>query len=797
MYRRSRTASNVLRKPPHFEYIMRWTWTGKPVQQRHAYWWDSLPQTYEVRRRWIDITKFHEALAADLVYDRKLECRRTRTRLPELPDRGNLDAFLHAVAATGDTCALSRKSEKWRAKADASNCEELSLLHAIYVENRLAPYFAEVSKVLQELPADVLHNSADARRFATSGPSSLQQPISGSKAVLLSPDELNVAAQKMRHSKSLPTLHPASRSNLDVNREIASPVSPPSTSAMSASTATADRSRLGRERQHVVVLSPSGNTSRTSGDDELSQDIGAAQASDRSCERAVTHEYERRRRAAHSHYGFFARQVPKEAFGRPSTRDFWRQMVVKERRELGRRTMLGGTGEADEPHATQGKSASAVTFADPRLPALPPSKMSSTSSSPRSTSTWSSDMHRKSLPSLPSLKDPMNDLLLHAGQIETAKMDICEGLRVIILRRTPLQALQGSRKKLSIAAAAALQKDQPAGSDQETLTIYKTYRMLLEMDGNETDVEASSDEEASDSPDVPKEVMAIIQASVENGRRSGREQFAQMSLTSKELIPVTWPTIFRWIQREIDFSRGARHTSVCKALLRALKLWRQFQATPAQSYFGVSLNMLLQWLWPGATYLSLARMLTCICHHELEKLRQPTPQVIHSQDRRQLEGIFNSLDPKGRGHVTAEDIAGGSAQDLETKLRNIVDADTVRAVCGDGHIEQTEFLELMCEDNFRAHEGATRVLMADGRRIVEVKHKVTGFRGWLHEEVPKSEQLQRRIVEALESEISRYHRLANQRRSVLYGSFVPKFSKTANSSDGFERRRVTRSATFT
>mmetsp|Transcript_108797 Transcript_108797/g.209044 ORF Transcript_108797/g.209044 Transcript_108797/m.209044 type:complete len:859 (-) Transcript_108797:30-2606(-) len=800
MYRRSRTASDVLRKPPHFEYIMRWTWTGRPSTlssgKRGALaaalvsWWDALPASYEVRRRWCDIVKMHEELAA--IY--------TGHNMPELPSKGDLNAFMQAVAATGDSQALSRK---W-GSADESALDDLTCMHIIYVENRLAPYFAEVSKVLQSLPTDVLQDSSALRQFATGGPSSLRRAPPSTKALLLSPEEVSATAQALRQSNSLPVLSGLSKSASDENLETTTPTSAASPSALSSP--MAERTRGGRcmANPNAAAKFQEDDAGQAGGARANSAESAAAAAQarqrsrERSRERAAERERERRRRLDLSHYGFFARQVPAKAVTRPSTRDWWRQMVVKERRELSRRSMLANSLEPDEMSMMGPKSASAVSFADPaRLPSLPPSKMSSTSNTPRSSSTWSTSMHSRSLDRLPSLKtsvmpNPEQIMMARASQIEASRAQICEGMRCIMLKMKPLQIPRRERKYLDMAV---FMSDHRFGSEQETLTIYKIYRRLLKMDGEEEgDADASSGDEVQEP--VPEEVKASIQARMSESNRSGRVNFKQETLHTKELMPVTWPTIFMWVQQKIDFEQDSVVKSVCKTLMRALKVWRDYQATPAQSYYGVSLNMLLQWTWPCATYEDLAQMLSKICLHEMEPIRQPSPQVISVQDHRQLERIFKGMDGQSRGVLTAEDIAGGEPPlDLETTLRNIVEPHIVKEVCGEGDISPTQFLELMCEDNYRAHEGAKRVLLADGRRIVEVERKATGFHGWLLEEVPKCEEERRRRVDALEAEVIRYRRLANQRRSVLVEDIRPNLAKPINAygglvaTDGFFRQR--------
>merc|ERR1712216_575474 len=103
----------------------------------------------------------------------------------------------------------------------------------------------------------------------------------------------------------------------------------------------------------------------------------------------------------------------------------------------------------------------------------------------------------------------------------------------------------------------------------------------------------------------------------------------------------------------------------------------------------------------------------------------------------------------------------------DTKLKNIVDAQTVRAVCGaQAQVHLPEFLELMCQDGFRAHDKSSRVLMEDGRILVLVEKHELGFHGWLYEEPPKEELRQRRRVVALENEVHRWRQMSVARRQA-------------------------------
>merc|ERR1719221_383731 len=84
LYRSSRTSSNAIKQPPHFEYIVRCQWSDAQAQGSTEYWWDSLPQTYTLRRRWLDIVRFHEVLVSHLTLDAQ-GYRNVKAKDPKLP----------------------------------------------------------------------------------------------------------------------------------------------------------------------------------------------------------------------------------------------------------------------------------------------------------------------------------------------------------------------------------------------------------------------------------------------------------------------------------------------------------------------------------------------------------------------------------------------------------------------------------------------------------------------------------------------------------------------------------------
>mmetsp|Transcript_77642 Transcript_77642/g.128671 ORF Transcript_77642/g.128671 Transcript_77642/m.128671 type:complete len:346 (-) Transcript_77642:35-1072(-) len=219
LYRRTRTSADVSRCPPHFVYHMRIDVSGQPGERKDwkalrsprraqspdprrpnsrssagssnasladapngGPWWDALPERYFVKRRWQDLTRFHEALTTNLAVDPGTGCNRVKGKIPMLPSKGDLDAWLHAYAATEDACALSRKLPLAPPALSVSlgrniqaQMADLDGLHWVYVEQRLAPYFQEVNKILRELPTEILASSAGLFNLIVPGSKGLRE----------------------------------------------------------------------------------------------------------------------------------------------------------------------------------------------------------------------------------------------------------------------------------------------------------------------------------------------------------------------------------------------------------------------------------------------------------------------------------------------------------------------------------------------------------------------------------------------------------------------------------------------
>lgn len=330
---------------------------------------------------------------------------------------------------------------------------------------------------------------------------------------------------------------------------------------------------------------------------------------------------------------------------------------------------------------------------------------------------------------------------LHAMKKFTACMfDIREGLRVLILAGTPspLSTLK--------TWPPSIRKARRHGTYEETLKVYHTYREVLAMESGAAAVEEEDPAAAAAAAAV---ATAADNENDDAATSSGVSIASRAAWQSGEnLTPITWPTMFLWVEQKMGFTEDARIKGVCAAFLRALKHWRAAEAPPAQRYAGVYLHVMMKWIWPAVCPAGLAKMHTWICQKELEKIRVPTPPVINEQERKRIESLFKTMDKGGKGFCTAKDLAGE---------QDTIDPQTVSVVYGeDVKVFLNDFFEIMCSDNFRGHEEAKRVILDDGSKLVYASHDVVDWGGWVQFDVPPSEVAQRKRISELEAEIVRW-----------------------------------------
>lgn len=792
LYRRSRLSADTVRKPAHFEYILRCDWG----EVGSGLWWDYLPKTYTLRRKWAEIAEFHNELVNELAFDPVIGVSRLkRAKAPDFPAKGDLDKFILGVAASGDAGTLNGMKKRGiipetvatSADADKAKCaEDIGIDHAVYVETRLSPYFADVTKTLAELPTDVLEQSYVFQKFLLDR---IKPPRTGKEAPKnfgpkpifeeMREEDFGKATEALRKTNPELFKRPPSRQDEMKARQAAK-------EAKAAAEKKAKEARQAKEaatggatpssRKTSLVGSPSSpslpspfspvkSNSASSAGDGFGKRSGMASAPTlgsglmySTFDSTDRDPIARSRRLASSHYGFFARSLPSSAleeWGHASRRGFWKRMLEKEGKEMGRRSVLRFR-KYDSMLTTEEDG-----FQTGRLPSLPPS----TPGDMRQTT----DSHQSSSHGRHAKRSATPSILEMSGQVKDGpsrtkiceiREDIREGMHVMILHEAASEEPHNERIAKAAAAGDKVDQMEPHGPRiDEALKIYKKYQELHALDGGGEELPHDHEEdhdhdEEHDGPNWAKQHTQRLAAAKESGM-------------APDLLPISWPTFFSWVQREYDFASHFRNKTAITAFTRAMKRWKQWQASEKQRFFGVSLNMIYEWTYPGLIYEDLAQIMTWIANYELEHVRQPTPRCLDAPERRQLENIFDSLDTKRQGFVTADDIAGGEVQDISQRLKNIVDADTVRSVCGDKSLTQYEFLELFCDINCRAHEDSKEAQLEDGSILIYVEHPAVGFSGWLNKVPQKGEEKQLRLIDALEAEAMKWKRLASSRKTRL------------------------------
>lgn len=771
LYQRTRTSADRISKPAHFQYIVRCDWSGKrredidfgsaedldAQEAGELCWWDTLPNTYVLRQEWADIRKLHNLIANELAFDQQGGYWRVKTRMPELPSPGDLDKFLVTLAASGDVMALNRRDglqpKDTHSDVERRALQQLEEFHTIYVENRLGPYIAELNKILSEIPIDILAAAHGLRKFVTNG----------AACTVRAPDHLFFGPEPHFDPAMLAARVKIAKRSGGIRKLNQRPAAPQPVAA-----------------KPPPVQEASSGLRRAESSPEL-----ATHGSDLDHQSFSKEDEARKRRLESSHYGFFAQTLSKKDLA-ASNRDYWKRMVAKERRELGRRTLLMPLEEGTPPMS---RSASAVG----RLPMLPPP-------SPWGMKRDQPSMHRSGSglkDSAQSVKESLSlslnsrpaELALEkeAGQKDVITRDLCEGLRISLLGEHVSQVPRSIRLLQPMPV-------RPLPNEGETKKVYRLYCDLLAEEGLSP---AAGDDRMASPPATSEQQHRSSRAFARSG--STIENYSKMrrpALVAKELTRISWKAILSWVQNQEDLSEDFRKRSVVAALNRALQNWRKKLASPRQRRSGVSLAMLISWIWPNVTDEHITRMMEWICMFELDKFRQPTPPLMDAQDRKVLESIFHTMDRHGKGSVLPEDIAGGK-EGVADKLKNIVDAETVKAVIGEDRITLLPFLELMCENGVLAHEGAKQVWVVEDssdkegkigevrKKIVQQDRKAIGKKVWVFEGNPPEEEEARRLADVFEAEVLRWRTAAEASR-YKFGEHGDRANEWEEDSEGIE-----------
>ncbi|CAK9026093.1 unnamed protein product [Durusdinium trenchii] len=214
-----------------------------------------------------------------------------------------------------------------------------------------------------------------------------------------------------------------------------------------------------------------------------------------------------------------------------------------------------------------------------------------------------------------------------------------------------------------------------------------------------------------------------------------------------------WATFFHWLEQEASCGIQQTYRRTLAALLRGVKLWKELCASAQQSLEGISLGLLLSWVYPASSNIEISQMLSWLGGHQLDCIRWKSPRLIDDDERKQLERIFQNVYAKGRHAITPDDIAGGPFPDRQTRLLTLVDARLARHVFGDRQIDWPMFAEHMCEIGCQGHPQVTRVTTPEGIPLVRCQRDPLNFHGWLSETPPESEVESRKVIDAFEEEV--------------------------------------------
>mmetsp|Transcript_24080 Transcript_24080/g.71670 ORF Transcript_24080/g.71670 Transcript_24080/m.71670 type:complete len:813 (+) Transcript_24080:63-2501(+) len=732
-YRRSRTSASTHAEPAHVEFIVKCNWEGTHKEKSaSSAWWEALPQTYSLKRRWGDIVAFHQAVCIELTWDKESQFTRIKTPIPKLPQKPDLDKLITGVASRGDSRIVHRDN--------GGKIDDLDMLHLVYVRGQLKPYFAEVTKILAELPVDLLLTSKAFEKFVKSGteckvkdPTAMgpaKEKFFGPRPALLSEEEL-LLASKRQAAGCPPSPHVSPRQQKPRSKK-KSPEPPP---ALKPVRPPEPKAPMGDEPDEGQDIAHSGSSPTMGLTMMQSQSsIGGIGAMIPFAEetRRWPKDEKRKHRMAASHYSFFA-QVLKDPrdFNKASGKDFWKLMQAKERKELGRRGMWKNTASDQPEWASRSVG---------RLPALPP---------PGRSDPFAADPMRdahlkslaKSMSFKPSTSSPKMATIDTKVSVEVIIRDISEGLRVIILNDAPSNVPRQVR--------LSMEPEYRAPADEhDAIKIYRVYRAMLQWEE-----EGALAGEGSDRGDPDEDRFS------DSG--DGYSPASSRNVPITDLSPIDWSVLLAWAQHQEDFASDFKLRSCCSTLLRALMIFNDKFTSPMDKVEGVHLTQIIQWIWPDIPSAHVAQMLTWICLEELSYFRFPTPRLVDKDQDASLRNIFVSCDPDGTGYCYPEDVAG--ARDHGARLDNhLVDKLTVERVCGDGKISKGRFLEYMCEEGCRGHEDAENVWLEDGRRLVRQHRKIVDVTTWVLKDVPEQEMPQRLLADAIEKEIRRWRRRATR-----------------------------------
>jgi len=289
-----------------------------------------------------------------------------------------------------------------------------------------------------------------------------------------------------------------------------------------------------------------------------------------------------------------------------------------------------------------------------------------------------------------------------------------------------------------------IQLEEPIGKPRME-QVYRIYRQFLRFKSLEA-------ERAAEVRYLRQEKQ-VQEAWCEGEAATDGDVHLPMDSTSPPLSRLRWSTLIFWLEQEASCGVQQTYRRSVSALLRGVKLWRELCASREQAAEGISLGLLLSWVFPASTSAVVAEMLLWLAQKELETIRKKSPRLIDEEERKQLERIFHNVYAKGRDSITADDIAGGAFPDRQTQLMTLVDGRLARHVFGEKQIDWPTFLEHMCEMGCQGHPRVTRLKTPEGIGLARCQRDALNFCGWLSETPSHAEVERRKVIDALEAEV--------------------------------------------
>lgn len=154
-----------------------------------------------------------------------------------------------------------------------------------------------------------------------------------------------------------------------------------------------------------------------------------------------------------------------------------------------------------------------------------------------------------------------------------------------------------------------IQLEEPIGKPRME-QVYRIYRQFLRFKSLEA-------ERAAEVRYLRQEKQ-VQEAWCEGEAATDGDVHLPMDSTSPPLSRLRWSTLIFWLEQEASCGVQQTYRRSVSALLRGVKLWRELCASREQAAEGISLGLLLSWVFPASTSAVVAEMLLWLAQKELE-----------------------------------------------------------------------------------------------------------------------------------------------------------------------------------